>query len=59
VIHDLRERTIIHTRRGQIAVHDAVALRVRACECNSVVRRHFDELLEGVYPAAENRLAAD
>jgi hypothetical protein len=59
VIHDLRKRAIIGTRRGRIAVRDVDGLRDLACECNSAVSRHFDDVLGGVYPASENGVAAE
>lgn len=58
VIQDLRQRSVIETRRGRIRVHDAEGLRALACECNHAVSRHFDDVLKGVYPAEENEAAA-
>lgn len=58
VIHDLKHRRIIETRRGLISVTDMNGLRALACECNGAVARHFDEVLKGVYPAEESDLAA-
>ncbi len=42
---------IVRTRRGGIEVTDAHALSRRACTCNARVKRHFERVLEGVYPA--------
>lgn len=58
VIHDLRQRDVIETRRGRIRVRDADGLRSLACECNDAVSRHFDDVLKGVYPAEENGLTS-
>jgi len=52
IIHEFRERAIIDTRRKRIVVRDVDGLRALACECNAAVCRHFEEVLEGVYPAA-------
>ena len=57
VIHDLRQRGVIETRRGRMGVADVDGLRALACECNSATSRHFEEVLKGVYPAEENGLA--
>ncbi len=51
VIHDLRGRGVIETRRGRIGIRNGNGLRLLACECNSSVNRHFDDVLKGVYPA--------
>lgn len=59
VIHDLRQRGVIETRRGRIRVRDVDGLRSLACECNDAVSRHFDDVLKGVYPAEDNLAAAD
>lgn len=58
VIQDLRSRGVIETRRKHIGVRDVDGLRALACECNSCVCRHFDDVLKGVYPAEENGLSA-
>jgi hypothetical protein len=38
-------------------VTDIVALEGLACGCNYAVRRHFDEVLSGVYPTEEESTA--
>lgn len=50
VIHDLRKRGVIETRRGRIGIRNGDGLRALACECNTSVSRHFDDVLKGVYP---------
>jgi hypothetical protein len=57
VIHDLKCRGVIETRRGRIGVPDLNGLRALACECNGAVARHFDDVLKGVYPADERHLS--
>jgi DNA-binding MarR family transcriptional regulator len=54
VIHDLKCRGVIDTRRGRIGVPNLNELRALACECNDATTRHFDDVLKGVYPADEN-----
>lgn len=50
VLNALRERGLIATRRGELTVPDIMALSRAACDCHASVRRHFDHVLEGVYP---------
>jgi len=58
VIQDLKARGIIDTGRVRIGVRDVEGLRLLACECNDTIYRHFDDVLQGVYPAEENGMAA-
>jgi CRP-like cAMP-binding protein len=51
IIGDLKERGVIETRRARMGIRDTEKLRTLACECNSAVSRHFDDVLRGVYPA--------
>ena len=53
VVRSFRERGLIEGERGAIVVLDADGLRETACECQESVRRHFDEVLKGVYPDAD------
>jgi CRP-like cAMP-binding protein len=50
VMRALRDRGLVTTKRGVLTVQDATALRSAACDCLTNVRRHFDHVLEGVYP---------
>jgi hypothetical protein len=50
ILGSFRQRGIIQTRRGVLEVSDLDALGRLACSCNDSVRRHFDEVLSGVYP---------
>jgi CRP-like cAMP-binding protein len=59
VIQSLKARGLVETRRGGLRVTDPQGLSGLSCECNRALRRHFDEVLRGVYPtAAENRRLA-
>ncbi len=50
VIQTLKHRNLIETRRGRIIVSSPSGLGRLACGCHTAVRRHFDEVLTGVYP---------
>jgi len=51
ILGSFKQRGLIETRRGGMAVADIDQLRGIACGCNDAVRRHFDDVLKGVYPA--------
>ena len=53
VIKVFKAEGILQTRRGSIMVRDRKALQIRACLCNESVKRHFEEVLRGVYPTEE------
>ena len=50
LLQSLRARSMLDTRRGSVVVKDMEMLRSLACGCNRSVKRHFDEVLKGVYP---------
>lgn len=52
VIQSLKARNVLHTTRGRMRIRDVGQLHVLACQCNRDVQRHFDEVLQGVYPAS-------
>lgn len=49
VVHDLRKRGVLETRRNRIVVQKPDELRALACDCDTAVSRHFATLLKGVY----------
>nr|CAD6628265.1 Crp/Fnr family transcriptional regulator [Rhizobium sp. TCK]CAD6630238.1 Crp/Fnr family transcriptional regulator [arsenite-oxidising bacterium NT-25] len=51
VIQTLKARQVIETRRGSMMVRNLDQLSLLSCRCNDLVRRHFDDVLEGVYPS--------
>src|SRR5690349_2638367 len=53
VIQSLKGSGILETRRGGVRVRDINSLQSRSCGCNDALRRHFDQVLAGVYPSAE------
>ena len=50
VLQEFRSAGLIETRRGSVRVRDRAALKKLACNCNELVKSHFDEVLAGVYP---------
>jgi CRP-like cAMP-binding protein len=50
----LEERGAILRGRGTITIVDRARLERQACECYGYLRRHFERLLPGVYPAYPN-----
>lgn len=53
VLGGLKSRNLIGIRRGRLVVSDYQKLKGISCECNDCVRRHFDDVLRGVYPLDE------
>ena len=54
VIQTFKAEGILETKRGALLVRSIDALRARSCLCNDTVKRHFDEVLRGVYPDPEH-----
>jgi len=50
VMQTLKAKGLIETRRSGLTVLDANGLHALSCRCNDAVRRHFEEVLRGVYP---------
>ncbi|NIJ63108.1 DNA-binding MarR family transcriptional regulator [Sphingomonas leidyi] len=50
VIQSLKGRAVLETRRGSVRVRRLDELESLACGCNISVRRHFEDVLRGVYP---------
>jgi CRP-like cAMP-binding protein len=57
IIQTLKGQGLLATRRGSIVVADLAGLQALQCGCNTAVRRHFDEVLSGVYPTEEENSA--
>jgi len=49
VINALRENDAILTHRGRITVNDLDALKEKECKCSSMVAKHFDDVMSGLY----------
>jgi hypothetical protein len=41
---------LVETRRKAFLVKNAAGLRAKACLCDTVSKRHFDEVMDGLYP---------
>lgn len=46
----LRAEGVIAIRRSRLTIVNLEKMKGLSCECNACVRRHFDEVLNGVYP---------
>jgi len=54
ILKSLQNDGVVQTRRGGLIVRNVQALQNIACECTDAIRRHFEEVLEGVYPNGRN-----
>jgi hypothetical protein len=43
----------LQTRRGGVRVRNLEEFASLSCGCNDSLRRHFDQVLAGVYPSAD------
>ncbi|MDQ0511042.1 Crp/Fnr family transcriptional regulator [Ancylobacter amanitiformis] len=50
VLQHLRRSGAVEPGRGRLTVRDPERLKAMSCGCHDVVRRHFDDVLGGVYP---------
>lgn len=50
VIQSMKARGMLQTGRGRMRILDRPRLARIACNCENDVRRHFEEVLRGVYP---------
>jgi CRP-like cAMP-binding protein len=57
VIQALKNQGVLETRRGGVRVRDMEELSALSCGCNEALRRHFDQVLAGVYPSLEESSA--
>ncbi|MFN3520871.1 MAG: Crp/Fnr family transcriptional regulator [Phenylobacterium sp.] len=49
-LKSLKARGLVETGRGRIKVLSPAGLSRLSCNCNELVKAHFDEVLAGVYP---------
>ena len=54
VMRKLREDGVLKTLRGRVLIMRRAELEARSCDCNALVRDHFEEVLRGVYPTDGN-----
>jgi hypothetical protein len=57
VLRSLKQRRVLETKRGRIRVLDADALSRLSCHCDESVKRHFEDVLSGVYPIEDEPTA--
>ncbi|QFR33998.1 Crp/Fnr family transcriptional regulator [Ancylobacter sp. TS-1] len=50
VIRQMQEAGAVEPRRGRLRIRDGERLGAISCGCHRSVRRHFDDVLSGVYP---------
>ncbi|MBS1183494.1 MAG: putative transcriptional regulator, Crp/Fnr family [Proteobacteria bacterium] len=50
VIGGFKAEGVVDTQRGRLTIRDHDSLAAIACDCNRIVRSHFDAVLRGVYP---------
>ncbi len=53
VIQSMKARGIVQTGRGRMRILDRRRLDRLSCHCEERVRRHFEEVLGGVYPCGK------
>lgn len=54
VIQGLKSDRVLTTKRGRLVVENMSALERTSCDCNHLVRRHFEDVLRGVYPSDDD-----
>ena len=57
VLQSLKRRGVLETGRGAIKIHDLGQLAKLSCACHDTLRRHFNAVLEGVYPTLDESTA--
>jgi CRP-like cAMP-binding protein len=55
VLKSLKADGVIETRRGGLRVCNVDVLKTSACECTDAIRKHFQEVLKGVYPDRQDQ----
>lgn len=49
-LQSFQQRGLIELQRGNIRITDEEGLRRLSCDCDKLVRQHFERVLKGVYP---------
>jgi len=57
VLQTFKAEGILDTGRGVLRVQSIEKLNARACNCNDMVKSHFETVLSGVYPDSNNQTA--
>src|ERR1700728_1412453 len=50
IVQKFKAARLVETRRKAFLVKNAAGLRAKACLCDTVSKRHFDEVMDGLYP---------
>jgi Crp-like helix-turn-helix domain len=50
VIQKFRAARLVETRRKAFRIKNAAGLQAKSCLCDTVSKRHFDEVMDGLYP---------
>ncbi|MBL8566739.1 MAG: Crp/Fnr family transcriptional regulator [Hyphomicrobiaceae bacterium] len=50
VLQGFKRDGTIETRRGQLVIKDHRAMQKRSCQCNEMVKAHFEMVLRNIYP---------
>jgi CRP-like cAMP-binding protein len=59
VVQSLKAQHVLETRRGGMRIRDLPRMKLLSCQCNEAVQRHFEVVLEGVYPGEEEGAATE
>jgi CRP-like cAMP-binding protein len=50
VLSRMKALGIVESLRGTLLIHEMEKLKTLSCNCNGLIRSHFNEVLSGVYP---------
>jgi hypothetical protein len=50
VVQKFKAARLVETRRKAFLVKNAAGLQAKACLCDTVSKRHFDDVMDGLYP---------
>jgi hypothetical protein len=53
VIQKFKAARLVETRRKAFLVKNAKGLQAKACLCDTVTKRHFNEVMDGLYPKGD------
>jgi hypothetical protein len=54
VVQKFKAARLVETRRKSFLVKNAKGLQAKACLCDLASRRHFDEVMDGLYPTKDD-----
>jgi CRP-like cAMP-binding protein len=50
ILSDMKARGTLQTLRGKLVINNIEGLKNASCQCNELVRGHFEDVLNNVYP---------